>query len=177
MFNICKKSGKYGRKLLRLMKSEGWLQPPCMNLGIRSLPISPISSPDAANRDTICYEKFCSVSRRSTLIGCCSDDETMYRSDETPIREQPVSPDLFTAESATSDNLPVPLAKPISPEIRIPSTQSIRIGSLPEILEIWHLLPCNESSSFIPIEPSKVLRRNRNKKPDRSSVLKFAGHG
>ena len=32
------------------------------------------------------------------------DDETMYRSDETPIREQPVSPDLFTAESATSEH-------------------------------------------------------------------------
>ena len=27
------------------------------------------------------------------------------------------------------------------------------------------------------LQGSKVLRRNRNKKPDRSSVLKFAGHG
>ncbi|MFQ9761547.1 MAG: helix-turn-helix domain-containing protein [Alistipes communis] len=64
------------------------------------------------------------------------DDETMYRSDETPIREQPVSPDLLRQNPQLPNILPVPLTKPISPEIRIPSTRSIRIGSLPEILEI-----------------------------------------
>ena len=123
-----------GEKLLRLMKSEGLTSSRLAEiLGTGASNISHIISGRSKPGYNLLRKillSFPQINPDWLLL----DDETMYRSDETPIREQPVSPDLFTAEPP--NNLPVPLAKPISPEIRIPSTQSIRIGSLPEILEI-----------------------------------------
>ena len=120
-----------GEKLLRLMKSEGLTS----SRG-QALPISPISSPDAANRDTICCEKFCSVSRRSTLIGCCSTTKQCTARMKLRSGNNPFRPTFLRQNPQLPNILPVPLTKPISPEIRIPSTRSIRIGSLPEVLEI-----------------------------------------
>ena len=164
-----------GEKLLRLMKSEGLTSSRLAEiLGTGASNISHIisgrSKPgyDLLRKILLSFPQInpdCSTTKQCTARMKLRSGNNPFR--PTFLRQNPQLPNI----------LPVPLTKPISPEIRIPSTRSIRIGSLPEVLEIWHLLPCNESSSFIPIGPSKVLRRNRNKKPDRSSVLKFAGHG
>ena len=120
-----------GEKLLRLMKSEGLTSSRLAEiLGTGASNISHIIS----GRSKPGYDLLRKILLSFPQINpdwLLLDDETMYRSDETPIREQPVSPD-----PQPPNILPVPLAKPISPEIRIPSTQSIRIGSRPEILEI-----------------------------------------
>ncbi len=125
-----------GEKLLRLMKSEGLTSSRLAEiLGTGASNISHIIS----GRSKPGYDLLRKILLSFPQINpdwLLLDDETMYRSDETPIREQPGSPDLLRQNLQPPNNLPVPLAKPISPEIRIPSTQSIRIGSLPEILEI-----------------------------------------
>ena len=84
-----------GEKLLRLMKSEGLTSSRLAEiLGTGASNISHIIS----GRSKPGYDL--QINPDWFLL----DDETMYRSDETPIREQPVSPDLFTAESATSEH-------------------------------------------------------------------------
>ena len=107
-----------GEKLLRLMKSEGLTSSRLAEiLGTGASNISHIIS----GRSKPGYDLLRKILLSFPQINpdwLLLDDETMYRSDETP------------------NILPVPLTKPISPEIRIPSTRSIRIGSLPEVLEI-----------------------------------------
>lgn len=107
-----------GEKLLRLMKSEGLTSSRLAEiLGTGASNISHIIS----GRSKPGYDLLRKILLSFPQINpdwLLLDDETMYRSDETPIREQPVSPDLFTAESATSEQPSGSLAKPISPEIR-----------------------------------------------------------
>ena len=125
-----------GEKLLRLMKSEGLTSSRLAEiLGTGASNISHIIS----GRSKPGYDLLRKILLSFPQINpdwLLLDDETMYRSDETPIKEQPVSPTFLRQNPQPPNILPVPLTKPISPEIRIPSTRSIRIGSLPEILEI-----------------------------------------
>lgn len=92
-----------GEKLLRLMKSEGLTSSRLAEiLGTGASNISHIIS----GRSKPGYDLLRKILLSFPQINpdwLLLDDETMYRSDETPIREQPVSPDLFTAESATSE--------------------------------------------------------------------------
>ena len=92
-----------GEKLLRLMKSEGLTSSRLAEiLGTGASNISHIIS----GRSKPGYDLLRKILLSFPQINpdwFLLDDETMYRSDETPIREQPVSPDLFTAESATSE--------------------------------------------------------------------------
>lgn len=93
-----------GEKLLRLMKSEGLTSSRLAEiLGTGASNISHIIS----GRSKPGYDLLRKILLSFPQINpdwLLLDDETMYRSDETPIREQPVSPDLFTAESATSEH-------------------------------------------------------------------------
>ena len=90
-----------GEKLLRLMKSEGLTSSRLAEiLGTGASNISHIIS----GRSKPGYDLLRKILLSFPQINpdwLLLDDETMYRSDETPIKEQPVSPDLFTAESAT----------------------------------------------------------------------------
>ena len=85
-----------GEKLLRLMKSEGLTSSRLAEiLGTGASNISHIIS----GRSKPGYDLL-----RKILLSFPQINPDWYRSDETPIREQPVSPDLFTAESATSEH-------------------------------------------------------------------------
>ena len=92
-----------GEKLLRLMKSEGLTSSRLAEiLGTGASNISHIIS----GRSKPGYDLLRKILLSFPQINpdwLLLDDETMYRSDETPIKEQPVSPNLFTTESATSD--------------------------------------------------------------------------
>jgi transcriptional regulator with XRE-family HTH domain len=96
-----------GEKLLRLMKSEGLTSSRLAEiLGTGASNISHIIS----GRSKPGYDLLRKILLSFPQINpdwLLLDDETMYRSDETPIREQPVSPDLFTAESATTFRFPL----------------------------------------------------------------------
>lgn len=92
-----------GEKLLRLMKSEGLTSSRLAEiLGTGASNISHIisgrSKPgyDLLRKILLCFPQ---INPDWLLL----DDEAMYRPDATPIKEQPVSADLFTAESATSE--------------------------------------------------------------------------
>ena len=101
-----------GEKLLRLMKSEGLTSSRLAEiLGTGASNISHIIS----GRSKPGYDLLRKILLSFPQINpdwLLLDDETMYRSDETPIREQPVSPDLFTAESATSEQPSVDAVDP-----------------------------------------------------------------
>ena len=93
-----------GEKLLRLMKSEGLTSSRLAEiLGTGASNISHIISGRSKPGYDLLRKILLSFPQINPAIRISIDDETMYRSDETPIREQPVSPDLFTAESATSE--------------------------------------------------------------------------
>ena len=89
-----------GEKLLRLMKSEGLTSSRLAEiLGTGASNISHIIS----GRSKPGYDLLRKILLSFPQINpdwLLLDDETMYRSDETPIREQPVSPDLFSSSFA-----------------------------------------------------------------------------
>ena len=125
-----------GEKLLRLMKSEGLTSSRLAEiLGTGASNISHIISGRSKPGYDLLRKILLSFPQINPdwllLDGEQCTARMKLRSGNNPFR-----PIFLRQNPQPPNNLPVPLAKPISPEIRIPSTQSIRIGSLPEILEI-----------------------------------------
>lgn len=91
-------------KLLELMKSEGLTSSRLAEiLGTGASNISHIIS----GRSKPGYDLLRKILLSFPQINpdwLLLDDKVMYRPDETPVRKQPVSTDLFTAESATTEH-------------------------------------------------------------------------
>lgn len=103
MFIFVKNQGIWEKNCWDWWKAKDWLQAALRKFWGQALPISPISSPGRSKPGYNLLRKILLSFPQINPDWLLLDDETMYRSDETPIREQPVSPDSFYGRIATSE--------------------------------------------------------------------------